>query len=169
MVTLGGAVATVLGGSILHAAPALGLPFMDVPLLLGGVFTADAAGAFWLGWALFFVGGWLVLPLILFLLWTSLPGDPVGFGGAVSRGLLFGAGLALLSGVGVWALSAIARVPGVEGLGFFALGLGAAGLFLLLLLSLGYALALTLVAAMGQGLSPIDALGWVNHGAGSAA
>lgn len=165
LATLGGAVASTLALALMHLGPALGLPALDVPTLLGGAWTRDAAGAFWSGHLAYFLFAWLVLPLTLHFAWEALPGGPVGFGGALPKGLLLGAGLWVVTGLLVGVLSRTGSPPAPD-MGFFALGYGASGFAWLLAVHLAYGAALALVSAMGQGLSPLDATGWMNHGAG---
>lgn len=169
LLTLGGAVATILGTSLIYLGPTLGFPLIELPALVGGIFTSDPAVAFWLGFAVFFVSGWLVVPLALTVVWEALPGAPISFAGAAVKGLLFGSMLWVLSGLLVGLLSAVNALPDMEGVGFFAAGYGALGIIGLLGGHLAYGLALAVVAAMGQGLSPLDSLGWQGHGAGRGA
>lgn len=170
-VTLGGAVATILATALIYLAPAGGWPVVDLPLLVGGLFTSGEVAAFWIGYAIFFLGGWIGAPLALQQVWRRLPGDPVRFRGAVVKGLLFGAGLWVFSGLLVGLLSAVSPFTGAAfaDAGLYASGLGGRGILALLAGHLAYGLALAVVAAMGRSLSPIDAIGWSGHGAGHSA
>jgi hypothetical protein len=160
---------TILMLALVYAAPALGVPLVDYPLLLGGVFSADPGVALGLGAAIFLALGVLVLGLVLALAWTSLPGDPVAFRGAALKGLLFGLALWVLSGLLLPALGAVSRLD-VDGPGLFALDTGPLAALWLLVLHLAYGLATALVAAMAQGVAPGDVLGWMwtSHGGGES-
>lgn len=160
---LGGLVATLLLSGLLNVAPAFGFPDLAIPQLVGGLFTADPQAAFWIGFTLFFLTGALVFPLLLFLLWTFLPGRPVGFRGAALKGLLWGALLWAVSGLLLPALAALNRIEGLEDPGFFALGAGLLGALGSLLGHLAYGLALALMAAMTQGISPMGTVGWEGY------
>lgn len=164
--TLAGAVAIVLATSLIFLTPALGLPLLDIPSAIGGVWSDDPTAAFWTGYAVFFVGGWLVAPLLLKSLWLVLPGRPETVRGAALKGLLAGAALWIPSGLVLGVLEALGGVPEGPEIGFFGAGAGWAGALALLGGHLVYGLALGVTANLGRGLSPIDALGWVDHGAG---
>lgn len=169
LVSLGGAVATILCTAMIYLAPVARFPVLDLPTLLGGVFFADPAVAFWTGYAGFFIGGWLLAPAVLKQFWRRLPGDRESFRGAALKGLLLGAGLWVASGILVGILSAVHPLPVVGEMGFFAAGYGIPGVAALLIGHLVYGVAFALVAAMGRGLSPIDAIGWLGHGSGRSA
>lgn len=165
---VGGVVATILLVALLQVAPAFGLPLVDVPGLVGAVFTADATAAFWLGHCVFFLVGVLVVPVVLSGAWPALPGADVGFGGALVKGGVAGLVAWLATGMLLPALEALNRVagPGVEA-GFFALRAGLAGPVVLLLAHLAYGVALAMTAAMGQAIHPIQTLGWQGYGVAS--
>lgn len=169
LVTLGGAVGTILATSLLYFAPAVGLPLVDVPSLLGGLWSSDPTTALASGYVVFFLGGWLLLPLVMVAAWSALPGKDVGFAGALVKGVLCGGAAWLLMGVVVGAAGALGRVPGTEAPGWFAWRTGVGGAATLLAVHLLYGVAVALVAAMGQGLSPMRAIGWLGHGAGREA
>lgn len=167
LASLGGAVATILATALMYGASIAGLPVIDIPALLGGVFTSDPAAALGWGYLLFFLGGWLVIPWVARLVWHLLPGDRESFGAAALKGLVVGAATWPLSGI---ALGVLGWLSGAgEPAGFFAAGHGAAGIAALLAGHLVYGVAMALVAAMGRGLSPLDAIGWLGHGSGRAA
>jgi hypothetical protein len=170
LLMLGGLVGTLLMSAFLHLVPVLGFPFLDYPHLLGGVFTASPTTAFWLGHALFFLGGVLFLLPILALAWLALPGDRVQFRGAFVKGVLWGLILWLVSGLLLPVPGWLNQLTG-QGLnnpGFFALELGPLGAVELLVGNVLYATALALVAAMARGFSPFDTLGWMwtSHASG---
>lgn len=165
VVTLAGAVATILATAMIYGAPAAGLPVLDLPSLIGGVVVSDPVVAFWIGYAVFFVGGWLLAPSALMELWRELPGDDVRFRGAALKGALFGGGLWIGSGVLTGLLSAVSSFP----VGFFGAAVGASGVAMLLAGHLAYGVALALACDMAQGLSPLDSIGWLGHGAGHSA
>lgn len=168
LTTVGGVVGTILLSALIHLAPALGFPFIDVPRLVGGIFTGDPTAAFWLGFWLFFVVGWLVFAPPLSVAWSMLPAEDVGFTGAAAKGALWGAALWALSGVLLPLFGALNRLPGaaLEPPGFFALGAGPLGMLGLLLGHLAYGLAVALIAAMGRGITPLDTIGWMGYSAG---
>lgn len=164
LATLGGAVGTVLLTALLFLSPALGVPFVDVPRLVGGVFTSDPAAAFWLGYAIFFLGGWLVFPVGLAMAWPLLPGGAeVTFPHALVKGLLLGAAFWTLSGLLLPLLGALSRLDGMANPGFFALGEGIPAAAVVLLGHLLYGVAVAVVAAMSRGMAPIDLLGWSEY------
>lgn len=163
MAVLGGATATILMTALLYLAPVVGLPLLDMPRLIGGLFSADGAVALGLGYVLFFLGGALVMPLFLAYFWPSLPGEGIGFLGAAVKGLIFGLIAFALSGLMLWLLGVLNRLEGLASPGPFALSLGLGGLLVLLVVHLLYGLAVALVAAVPQGISPIDTLGWTGY------
>lgn len=165
---LGGLVATVLISALLYVAPAFGLPLIDLPLLVGGIFTGNAAVALWIGYVIFFVGGVFVATSLLATVWPDLPGTGLGFGVAAFKGLLWGLILWILSGLILPVLGLFNRLPPGElsAPGVFALGLGISGALALLLGHLVYGVVVAVVAAMGQGISPIQVLGWEGYEAG---
>jgi hypothetical protein len=164
LATLGGAAGTVLLIALLFLSPALGIPFVDVPRLVGGVFTPDPAAALWLGSAVFFLGGWLVFPVGFAMAWPLLPGGAeVTFPHALVKGLLLGAILAVVSGLLLPVLGWINQLEALENPGFFALGEGVLAAAGVLLGHLLYGVAVALVAAMSRGMAPIDLLGWYEY------
>ncbi len=163
LATLGGAVAVLLLSALLFLSPVFGFPFVDFPRVMGGIFTADPEGAFWLGFTIFFVGGWLVFPFLLVAAWSLLPGENEGFIGALVKGLLFGLGLWVFSGLVLPLAGWLNQLDGLENPGFFALGAGVLGALGVLLGHLAYGAALALIAAMGQGISPLHTLGWYEY------
>jgi TM2 domain-containing membrane protein YozV len=169
---LGGMVATVLLAALIHLAPVLGLPLIDLPRLVGAVFSRDPGTALGVGYAIFVVAGMVVFPLLLSLLWPALPGHDATFGGALLKGLLAGLILWVLSGVLLPLFGALGRLPTdeLQNPGFFALGAGLLGPVVLLAHQLLYGLTLALVAAMGRDVSPVDTIGWMwtSHGAGES-
>jgi hypothetical protein len=169
---LGGFTGTVLVTAALRLASSLGVEVVDLPQLMGHLFSAERTTAFTVGHVLFFVAGLLVLPLLLALLWPFAPGSRFTFGGALVRGAIFGIALFVLAGVLVPVLGVIGRSPDVSFLhpGPFGADLGVAGPLQLLLGTQLYALAAALVAAMPQGLQPMDSVGWGwwSHGSGES-
>ncbi len=158
----GSLVATLLLTAIIFSAPAFALPFIDIPRLIGGVFTSSAAVAFWLGYWLFFAAGVFVFGPLLALAWEALPGYPIGFGGALAKGVVFGGALWVLMGLVLPVLGSLNRA-GIGNPGLFALGEGIAGAAVLLAGHIAYGLTAALVSAMPQGIKPLDTLGWMNH------
>jgi hypothetical protein len=159
---LGGFTGTVLLTAALRLTSSRGVAVVDLPLLMGGLFSGDESTAFTAGHTLFLVAGILVLPLVLAALWPFAPGSRFTFRGALVRGALFGLGLFVLAGVVVPLLGALGQPTGVSFLepGPFGAGLGVWGPLQLLLGTQLYALTSALVAAMPRGLQPMDAVGW---------
>ena len=162
---LGGWVGTLILSAGIFLAPALGLPFIDIPHLMGGIFTDSPTAAFWIGFWLNFIAGAFVWPSVLSVAWPMLPGSGVGVLGAIVKGLGFGVGLWILSGfllpVAGWLNHLgpdVVRSPG-----FFAIRTGWAGVLALLGGHLAYGLSVALIAAMGEGIFPMETLGWPGH------
>jgi hypothetical protein len=159
---LGGFTGTVLLTAVLRLTSSRGVAVVDLPELMGGVFSSDASTAFTTGHTLFLIAGILVLPLLLAALWPFAPGSRFTFRGALVRGALFGLGLLVLSGLLVPVLGAMNQLAGVSlgEPGPFGVGLGFWGPLQLLLGTQLYAVTVAVVAAMPQGLQPMDAVGW---------
>lgn len=172
LLMLGGLVATLLLSALMHLVPLLGFSFIDYPRLLGGIFTGSPAAAFWLGHAIFFLVGVLLLMPFLTLAWTRLPGDNVEFRGALVKGALWGLILWIVSGLLLPVFSMFNQLThqGLKNPGLFALALGPLSVVELFLGHVLYGIALALVAAMGRGISPFDAVGssWTSHGVGES-
>ncbi len=169
---LGGLTGTVLLTAGIRLASSLEVAVVDLPNLLGGVFSGDEQRAFTAGHAVFLAAGVLVLPLFLAALWPFAPGDRFTFRGALIRGALFGLALFVLAGILLPLLGVLSSLPdvGVLDPGPFAVGLGLSGVAQLLLGTQVYALTAALVAAMPRGLQPMDAVGWGwwSHGSGES-
>lgn len=167
---LGGMVATVLLMALTHLGPVWDLPLIDMPLLVGGVFSADPDTAFRTGHAVFILAGIFVFALSLSIVWAQLPGDDTRFPGATLKGLVWGLFLWVLSGLVLPLLGGLNQLPLTENPGLFALEHGVLGPIWLLVLQLSYGLVLTTVAGLGHGLQPIDTIGWMwtSHGSGEA-
>jgi hypothetical protein len=159
---LGGLTGTVLLTAAIRLAALRDVAVVDLPQLLGGVFTGDASTAFTAGHTLFLIAGVLVLPLVLAALWPFAPGDRFTYGGALIRGAIFGLGLFVLGGLLLPMLGALSALPDVGALdpGPFALGLGVPGALQLLLGTQVYGVTMALVAQMPRGLQPMDMVGW---------
>jgi hypothetical protein len=162
---LGGVVAALLFSALIYLAPLLGDPLIDIPHLIGGLFTTQAGIAFWLGFWIHFLMGVFLFPPLLSSLWNTLPGNAVSIGGAALKGALWGGALWLIMGVLLPILGMFNRLPARElaNPGFFALDLGILAAVALLVAHLAYGLALALVANMGQDISPLDTLGWPGY------
>jgi hypothetical protein len=162
---LGGWVGALLLSAGIFLAPAFGLPFIDIPHLMGGIFSHSPAVAFWLGFWLNFAAGMFVFPSLLAVTWPKVPGSGVGVLGAAVKGLSFGAGLWVLSGVLLPVAGWLNRLgPGVvQSPGFFAIHTGWLGALAVLGGHLVYGLSVTLIAAMGEGIFPVETLGWPGH------
>ncbi len=169
---LGGLAGTVLLTATLRLAAARGLTVVDLPPLLGGLFSADPDTSFNAGHAVFVVSGVFVLPLVLALLWPLTPGDRFSFGGALIKGGLWGLALFVLAGILLPLLGLLAHTPGTGAgePGPFALSLGPSGPLQLLVGTQLYSLSSALVAGMARGLQPLDSIGWGwwSHGSGES-
>ncbi len=169
---LGGLAGTVLLTALLRLAAALGVTVVDLPSLLGRVFSSDASTSFDVGHAVFVVTGVFILPLFLALLWPLAPGDRFTFRGSLLKGALWGLVLFSFAGVLLPVLELFARSPsgGISEPGPFALAFGWSGPAQLLLGTQLYSLTAALVAGMGRGLQPLDAIGWGwwSHGSGES-
>ena len=162
---LGGWVGTILLTASMLAAPAFGLPFIDVPHLVGGILFASPTAAFWAGfWANFFVG-LIVWPSILAVAWPMLPGWNIGVLGSAIKGIALGIGLWMLSGLLLPIAGWLNRLDPslVQPPGFFAMNAGVAGMVALLAGHLAYGLAVALVAGMGEGIFVLETRGWPGH------
>jgi hypothetical protein len=159
---LGGFTGTVLLTAALRLTSSRGVAVVDLPELIGGVFSGDRQTALTAGHALFLVAGIGVLPLVLAALWPFAPGSRFTFRGALVRGALFGLGLFVLAGILVPVLGAVGQLGDVSFVepGPFGVGLGLWGPVQLLLGTQLYAVTAALVAAMPRGLQPMDAVGW---------
>ena len=159
---LGGLTGTVLVTAGIRVASSRDVAVVDLPLLLGGVFSRDAQTAFTAGHTLFLLAGVLVLPLLLAALWPFAPGDRFTYRGALIRGAIFGLGLFVLTGILLPLLGGLSRLPDADALepGPFAVGLGVPGVLQLLLATQLYAVTMALVAQMPRGLQPMDMVGW---------
>lgn len=169
---LGGLVGTLLMTSVLYSAPALGVPLIDLPRLLGALFTGNPGVALGVGYTIFFFFGTVVFALTLSFLWPILPGDPVQFRAALLKGLV-GAGVLLVTtGLLLPLLGALSQVPqaDLEHPGFFGLALGPLGALALGTAVVSYGVGFALVAAMARAISPADAMGWLwtSHGSGES-
>lgn len=169
---LGGLTGTVLLTSSLRLAAARGLSVVDLPPLLGGLFSDNPGTGFNAGHAVFIVTGVFVLPLVMALLWPLTPGDRFTFRGALIKGALWGLVLFVFTGVLLPVLGVLARAPGdvAAAPGVFGIGLGLWGPTQLLLGTQLYALTSAVVAAMARGLQPLDSIGWGwwSHGSGES-
>jgi hypothetical protein len=159
---LGGLTGTVLLTAAIRLASSREVTVVDLPQLVGGVFSGDASTAFTTGHVLFLIAGILVLPLLLAALWPFAPGDRFTYRGALIRAGILGLALFALTGILLPLLGALSRLPGVDALdpGPFALGLGLPGVLQLLLGTQLYAVTMALVAQMPRGLQPMDMVGW---------
>jgi hypothetical protein len=144
MVPLGAAVATLLEVSIFHIAPLVGLPVVDVPLMVGNWFTADFGAALWVGYILFFLVDILIAPLPVLIWWPTFPSPPETFRGAALRGLIWGV------------IYGIIQFP-------FGFRFGVGGAVVVLVAAILWGIAFSLIAMMARGISPIDTLGWAGY------
>lgn len=162
---LGGGVGAVLLSALVFLAPALGVPFIDIPLLVGGLFTASVPSAFWLGFWLNFAVAMLVFGPALTIVWPMLPGSGNGLAAAVTKGLAWGLALWVLSGLLLPLLAVLSQLDAsvMRNPGFFALSTGVWGALGLLGGHLAYGLTVALIGGMGRGVSPLDTMGWPGY------
>lgn len=163
---LGGAVATILTSALVYLAPTFGLPFIDFPLLIGGLFTADPNVAFWLGYWIFFLLGAFVIPAFLAYFWPYLPGrNVVTFVSALIKGSVAALILWLGSSILLWLLGLTNQLDAslLTRPGLFAFNLGILGAAELLAGHVIYGIFMALIAATGQEIAPIDTLGWPGY------
>jgi hypothetical protein len=169
---LGGFTGTVALTALIRLLDARAVAVVDLPQLLGGVFSDNANTVFSAGHTLFIVTGVFVLPLVLAAMWPYSYGDRFTFRGALLKGVQLGLVLFVVTGLLLPLLGAVSKLPdvGFGEPGPFALGLGPPGLVQLLLGTQLYAVTVALVAAMPQGLQPMDAVGfgWWSHGSGES-
>jgi hypothetical protein len=160
---LGGVVGMVLFFSVIFLAPSLGFPMVDLPRLLGGIFTSNLDVALWLGFWIFFLTGVLFFAPFLVYMWAKLPGKRIGYSGALIKGFVWGLILWVITGLLLPLVGLITRVGGLENPGFFAINAGLEGALVLLLAHLFFGLATALIASMSHGISPLGTLGWEGH------
>ena len=163
VVVLGGVVATILLSAWLFVAPAIGVPFVDIPRTLGGVVSTDPRVAFAIGYGLFFIGGSVVFSLLILMVWSLMPGSEVGFGGALLKGVLWGALVWIVTGAALVVGSAANRTNGAGAAGWFAASSGIAAVGWLFGGCLAYGIALALIIAMEHGITGLDTLGWTGY------
>jgi hypothetical protein len=159
LTTLGGAVGVLLFTAVLHLAPLTGSAMIDYPGLIGGVFVPQPGAAFWLGFGMIFLVGWLLLPLVIAMTWGKLPGDNLRFTGALQKGLLWGAGLWVAAGLLLPVLGVLTRPEGVANPGFFGVSAGAGAAVFFLVGHLAYGVVVAVIGAMARGISDIETLG----------
>lgn len=163
---LGGLVAMLLLSALIFLAPVLGFPFIDLPRIVGGLFTESPAAAFSLGFWLFFLVGVFVFAPLLSVVWMVLPGRGVGIRSALVKGLAWGLALWVASGLLLPAFFALNRL-GEAALGpnpgLFAIRTGWLGAAGVLGGHLAFGAALALVAVMGRGMAPLETLGWSGY------
>src|SRR4051812_28568239 len=70
---IGGFAGTLLLTAGMYLAPIIGLPFIDVPHIMGGIFTSNATAALWIGFWLHFLNGALIFPILFGLFWPIIP------------------------------------------------------------------------------------------------
>jgi hypothetical protein len=159
LTTLGGAVGVLLFTALLYLAPLTGSEVIDYPRLIGGIFAPQPGAAFWLGYAIFFLLGWLVWPPLMAMTWTKLPGDNLRFTGALQKGLLWGAALWVVAGLLLPLLGVLTRTEGVANPGLFGVSAGIGAAVFFLVGNLAYGVVAAVVGAMARGISAIETLG----------
>jgi hypothetical protein len=160
--TIGGGVGVILLLAVLNLAPLFGGEAIELAGLVGGVFTGSAEAAFWIGHAIVFILGWIIVAPLLTLAWSALPGDELRLGGALLKGTVAGAALWILAGILLPFLAAVGRA-GIDDPGFFAAGAGLASAGALLVAHLLYGIAVAVIGSMARGISPIESLGLMGY------
>ena len=162
---LGGIIGTLLLSALMYVSPLLGFPFVDYPHLIGGIFTANPDTALWLGYWIFFIFGAVVWPLLLAFLWPYFPGRPTGFIGPLIKGVIWAAILWVISGLVAWVFGTLNQLSGqgFQNPGFFMLNAGILAVVGNLVGHILYVLGMLLITMMGQGIEPIDTLGWPTY------
>jgi hypothetical protein len=145
---IGGLVGTELFIAVPAGAAAWSGLGVNAAAALGSMFVSNGRAALAIGLLILVVGGTCVMPALLVALWSVLPGDPIGFGGALMKGVACGAA--------VWIVYVLAI--GGAGMGIAAV---------LLIASMLYGVAVAVIAAMERAVSPLDTLGWRHHYHGS--
>jgi hypothetical protein len=158
-----GVVATLLMSAVIYAAPMVGLPLIDVPRLVGGIFSGHDTVAFWLGYWLMFLAGVFVFAPLLVASWTLLPGENLGLANAALKGLTWGGILWIAAGLLLPLGAAINQLPDVRNPGVLALGHGVTGALALLIAHVLFGLAAALIAGMEHGISVLDSIGWSGY------
>lgn len=165
LAVLGGVIGTLLLSALMYLSPLLGFPFIDYPHLIGGAFTVNPDTALWLGYGIFFLFGVLIFPTLLAFLWPFFPGHPIGIVGPLTKGAVWGAILWVISGLVGGIFGGINQLSGQEfqNPGFFMLNAGILAAIGNLLGHVLYVIAMILVTSMGQGINPMDTLGWTTY------
>lgn len=166
LLVVGGTIGTILLSSLIYTAPAFGLPSIEIPLLVGGIFSANPMVAFWLGYVLFFLTGVFVFAPGLAIVWSALPGKGVGFVGALIKGVVWGAILWVVGGLMLPMFGMLNRIDALPNPGFFGLSLGILGAAGILAGHLVYGVVVAITAMMSQGIQPLATVGWRGHGYG---
>lgn len=95
---LGGFLGTVAFSVLMFAGPMMGMPPMDLPTMLGTMFTTNMSPAFWIGLVMHFFIGSVILALVYsFFVANALPGP------SWLRGVVYG--------VGVWVVAMAVVMP----------------------------------------------------------
>jgi hypothetical protein len=120
----GGVVGMIVFFSVIFTAPAFTLPLIDLPRLLGGIFTSNLDVALWLGFWIFFLAGVFFFAPFLVYIWAKLPGKRIGYSGAFLKGFIWGLILWVVSGLLLPLIGLLTRAAGIDNPGFFALNAG---------------------------------------------
>lgn len=166
LLVIGGVLGTMVLSAGMYVAPALGLPSIEIPLLVGGVLTSNAAVAFWLGYVIFFLIGVFVFAPALAIVWSALPGNGIGFGGAILKGAIWGAILWVVGGLTLPLFGLLNRLDSVPNPGLFGIGLGVVGASAVLGGHLAYGVIVAVTGAMSHGIQPLETIGWMGHSYG---
>ena len=162
---IGGFAGTIMLTAGMFLAPAVGLPFIDVPHLVGGVFTADPTVALWLGFWLHFLAGSVLFPIVFGIVWAAGPGPMTGIIGDIIKGVVWGSVLWIISGLLMPLAGWLNRLgPDVlQTPGLFAIGLGWSAALALFIGHIVYGLAIGLTSYMAADIFPLETLGWKGY------
>jgi hypothetical protein len=115
--------------------------------LVGRLFAGNSDASLGVGYLIFFLIGILIAPIPVLIWWPNLPGAPETFRGAFIRGIIWG--------LIYWILTTIV----VAILGWS----GPGALVVVLVSELLWGIAFALIISMGQGIAPLDTLGWEGY------
>ena len=119
---LAGFVATAVMTALMYAAPMMGMPKMDIATMLGAMFLASPASAFWLGIMIHFMMGTLLFPAIY--RFTLQPGSGSGTGRGVLLGVILWAAANLMVMPMMGAIHPMVKSGMMPAPGFLMLNLG---------------------------------------------
>ena len=162
---IGGFAGTIILTAGMFLAPVVGVPFIDIPHLVGGIFSADPTVALWIGFWIHFIGGWIVFPFIFAIVWAMGPGPMTGIIGDIIKGATWGFVLWIVSGLLMPVAGWLNRLgPDTLQLpGLFGFHLGWPAALALLVGHIVYGLAIGLTSYMAADIFPLETLGWKGY------